>query len=209
MSDDKPKELAGRLKNVFISLRQNLEESKHESLIILTSQASTARHSQCTTKQLQMALKYRTRLPSSWTATISSNRSTIETKAMRVENMQQDAINSNFIRPRLFALQMNIVVSLFANENDEKRVIRFKKIPANDKSSKIWINFHKFTVTLKEFSRKWIASIVSFEFIAHNLLITTIYQRCLIFAFQISSQNRTIVNTVTSLRLSSASKSCC
>lgn len=30
-------------------------------------------------------------------------------------------------------VQMNIVVSLFAQENDEKRVIRFKKIPADDK----------------------------------------------------------------------------
>ena len=30
--------------------------------------------------------------------------------------------------------QMNIVISLFAAENDEKRVIRFKKIPADDTS---------------------------------------------------------------------------
>jgi hypothetical protein len=29
---------------------------------------------------------------------------------------------------------MNIVVSLFAHENDEKLVIRFKKIPADDSS---------------------------------------------------------------------------
>lgn len=30
---------------------------------------------------------------------------------------------------------MNVVVSLFAQENDEKRVIRFKKIPADDSIS--------------------------------------------------------------------------
>lgn len=31
---------------------------------------------------------------------------------------------------------MNIVVSLLSQENDEKRVIRFKKIAADDTSSK-------------------------------------------------------------------------
>lgn len=46
------------------------------------------------------------------------------------DDMQQDAINNNFI-----FLQMNIVVSLFAHENDEKRVIRFKKIPADEMTS--------------------------------------------------------------------------
>lgn len=33
---------------------------------------------------------------------------------------------------------MNIVISLFAAENDEKRVIRFKKIPADD-TSELWL----------------------------------------------------------------------
>lgn len=32
-------------------------------------------------------------------------------------------------------LQMNVVVSLFARDNEEKRVIRFKKIPADGKAS--------------------------------------------------------------------------
>lgn len=31
---------------------------------------------------------------------------------------------------------MNVVVSLFAQDQEEKRVIRFKKVPANDTSSK-------------------------------------------------------------------------
>jgi hypothetical protein len=34
---------------------------------------------------------------------------------------------------------MNVVVSMFARENDEKRVIRFKKIPVDEKASKLHI----------------------------------------------------------------------
>lgn len=47
--------------------------------------------------------------------------------------------------------QMNVVVSLFAQENDEKRVIRFKKIPSSDTTSKfnylfLFLNFIEFGI---------------------------------------------------------------
>ena len=59
-----------------------------------------------------------------------------------LQNMQQDAINYIYSNDISFFFsthfQMNIVVSLFAAENDEKRVIRFKKIPADD-TSELWL----------------------------------------------------------------------
>lgn len=50
----------------------------------------------------------------------------------RCRDVQQDAINFNF-KFNSSHVQMNVVVSLFAQEHEEKQVIRFKKILANDK----------------------------------------------------------------------------
>lgn len=69
---------------------------------------------------------------------------------------------------QMHILQMNIVVSLFAAENDEKRVIRFKKTPADESTSKF--EFHNFLTLNEVFSGKRHKALS-----AHFLTIASIY----------------------------------
>lgn len=65
-----------------------------------------------------------------------------------IANTKQDAININLKWHPLCPFQMNIVISLFAHEHEEKRVIRFKKIAADDISSNLSCDL--FTLISKE-----------------------------------------------------------